>query len=125
MGLDTGESLAGVGIALPALDAPRRKAILDAVDSLAARLDSSSAVLALVLRFRLDMLAHPQYFYPIEEGSLPFLDEYTAASWLEVCLHFTTLVADQTCTAANLCTILSHMLHALHRASNSGTCADN
>ena len=77
-----------MGIALPALDALRRKAVLDAVDSLAARLNSRSAVLALVLRFRLDMLAHPQNFYPIEQGSLPFLDEQTAASWLEVCLHF-------------------------------------
>ena len=114
-----------MGIALPPLDAPRRKAVLDAVDSLAARLDSSSAVLALVLRFRLELLAHPQYFYPIEEGSLPFLDEHTAASWLEVCLHFATLVADQTCAAANLRTILSHVLHVLYRASIPGASADS
>ncbi len=89
--VDTCECLAGVGVALPALDAPRRKAILDAVDSLAARLDSSSVVLGLVLRFRLDMLAHPQKFYPGEQDSLSFIDEQTAASWLEVCLHIATV----------------------------------
>ena len=73
----------GVSIALPALDGSRRTAILDALNSLAGRLNASSPVLALVLRSRLSMLAQPQNFYPAECADLPFLDERTAASWLE------------------------------------------
>ena len=73
----------GVGMALPALPISRRTAVLDAVDSLAGRLGASSPVLALVLRFRLGLLANPQNFYPAEGADLPFLDEQAAASWLE------------------------------------------
>ena len=73
----------GVGMALPALPASRRAAVLEAVDGLAGRLSASSPVLPLVLKFRLGLLANPQNFYPAEGTDSPFLDEQAAASWLE------------------------------------------
>ncbi len=73
----------GVGTALPALPLPRRTAVLEAIGSLAGRLSASSPVLALVLKFRLGLLADPQNFYPAEGADHPFLDEQAAASWLE------------------------------------------
>lgn len=72
-----------MGIALPALDVPRRTAVLDAVDSLAGQLNPGSQVLALVLKFRLGLMAQPQNFYPVAGTDLPFLDEARAAAWLE------------------------------------------
>ena len=77
-------SIAGVGIALPALSPSRRAAVLDAVDSLASQLSASSPVLALVLSFRLSLIARPQNFYPVEGAEVAFLDEARAAAWLEV-----------------------------------------
>ena len=56
---------------------------MDAIDSLAGRLSASSPVLALILKFRLGLLADPQNFYPAEGAEFPFLDEQAAASWLE------------------------------------------
>jgi len=76
-------SFTGVSIALPALDGSKRTAVLDALNSLAGRLNASSPVLALVLKSRLSMLAQPQNFYPAEGADLPFLEERTAALWLE------------------------------------------
>lgn len=40
-------------------------------------------MLALVLKFRLGLLANPQNFYPVEGTDLLFLNEEAAASWLE------------------------------------------
>ena len=77
-------SIAGVGIALPALSPSRRAAILDAVDSLAGQLSASSPVLALVLSFRLSLVARPQNFSPVGDAEVAFLDEASAAAWLEV-----------------------------------------
>ena len=72
-----------MGTALPALHASRRASVLDAVASLAGRLSASSPALALVLKFRLGLLANPQNFYPVEGTDLLFLNEEAAASWLE------------------------------------------
>ena len=76
--------ITGVGIALPAVSPSRRAAILAAVDSLASQLSASSPVLALVLSFRLSLIARPQNFYPVEGAESAFLDEGRAAAWLEV-----------------------------------------
>ena len=84
-------SLAGVDIALPALSPSRRAAILDAVDSLASQLSTSSPVLALVLRFRLSLIACPQNFYPVEGADSAFLDEAKAAAWLRVKISLPSL----------------------------------
>ena len=80
-----------MGIALPALSPSRRAAVLDAVDSLASQLSASSPVLALVLSFRLSLIARPQNFYPGEGEELAFLDEAKAAAWLEVSISLSHL----------------------------------